>query len=166
MNNNSDLMLYYAVFDGEQSANQAMGVVFDKNTGEVKTEDVVVVAQDANGKTKVLQTKELNKSMGVLAGSAMGLLGGVLLSIPIFGLGVGAVVGLRKARKTKDLGIDNQFLSTVGEALYPNSSAILMLIDQDEIAVVEDKLKQLNPKEYKQELSQETIEKLKQMVKD
>lgn len=166
MNSNSNLMLYYALFDGAHSAESALKIIFDSKTGTIKVEDVVVITQDDKGKNQILQTKELNKSMGILAGGAVGLLGGLLLSIPILGLGVGAAIGLRRAKKAPDLGIDNQFLTSVSNALYKNSSAILLLLDQKEITTVEKKLKQLNPQVYKQELSQETVDKMNQLMKE
>jgi uncharacterized membrane protein len=62
-------------------------------------------------------------------GGGLGLLVGALFSIPVVGLAAGAAIGLRKGRH-QDHGIDEEFVSSVGDELEAGGSAIVVLFEE------------------------------------
>jgi len=63
-----------------------------------------------------------------IGGSALGLLLGGLLAIPVVGIAAGAAVGIYKGRH-KDDGIDDEFVESVGAQLDSGGSAIVVLFE-------------------------------------
>jgi uncharacterized membrane protein len=63
------------------------------------------------------------------ATGALGLLVGGLLGIPVVGIAAGAAVGIHKGRQ-KEVGIDDQFLESIGDQLDSGGSAIVVLVEE------------------------------------
>jgi uncharacterized membrane protein len=63
------------------------------------------------------------------AGSALGLLVGGLVGLPVVGIAAGAMIGTHKGRQ-KEAGIDDEFLSSIGSELDSGGSAIVVLVEE------------------------------------
>jgi uncharacterized membrane protein len=92
----------------------------------LKLEDAAVVTRDAGGKTKVKQANSL-VGAGAFGGAFWGMLIGLLFWMPWLGLAMGAISGAL-AGKFSDIGIDDEFIKTVGNEIPPNSSAIFLMV--------------------------------------
>jgi uncharacterized membrane protein len=92
----------------------------------LKLEDAAIVTRDADGKAKVKQANSL-VGAGAFGGAFWGMLIGLLFFMPWLGLAMGALSGAI-AGKFSDIGIDDQFIKTVGNEIQPGSSAIFLMI--------------------------------------
>ncbi|GAB4455357.1 MAG: DUF1269 domain-containing protein [Armatimonadaceae bacterium] len=92
----------------------------------VDLEDACVVTRDHDGKVRLQQALNLTAS-GALTGAFWGTLIGVLFLSPFVGLAVGAASGAA-AGALSDIGINDDFMKSLGESLPPNSSAIFALV--------------------------------------
>ncbi len=120
--------LIVAVFKDE---GKAAAVLADMKEREdfplAELDDAAVVIKKKNGKIRMKQTKEITPGEGALGGSLIGLFTGIVtiinpLIVAIIG-GVGGVLwGL-----FSDIGIEDNFMKSVGEHLVPGSSAIFIL---------------------------------------
>src|SRR5271167_180960 len=90
--------------------------------------DAVVVVRDAKGKVKLRQLQNLTAA-GATIGGFWGALVGVLFLNPLFGMAVGAAAGAVSGA-LKDVGIDNNFMTQLGETLKPGTAALCVLIRQ------------------------------------
>lgn len=82
-----------------------------------------------NGELKVHPRGQHVAGKAALAG-ALGLLVGGLFTIPVVGLAAGAAIGVHKA-KAKELGIDEDFVTSVGNQIESGGSAIVVLFEED-----------------------------------
>ncbi len=92
----------------------------------IDLEDAAVVVRNQQGKVKIKQTQELIAS-GVLSGGFWGLLFGFLFFNPLLGWALGATVGAISGALT-DIGIDDNFIREIGEAIEPGTSALFILV--------------------------------------
>lgn len=107
-----------ARFSGEVQKMQKMQIL--------KLEDAAIVTRDAGGKAKVKQANSL-VGAGAFGGAFWGMLIGLLFLMPWLGLAMGAISGAL-AGKFSDIGIDDEFIKTVGTEIPPGSSAIFLMI--------------------------------------
>ncbi|HVL26314.1 MAG TPA: DUF1269 domain-containing protein [Thermomicrobiales bacterium] len=63
------------------------------------------------------------------AGGALGLLVGAIFGIPVVGIAAGAAMGARKG-KHKDIGINDEFVTTIGNQLAAGGSAVIVLFEE------------------------------------
>lgn len=97
--------------------------------------DAAVVERDLDGKVRLQQATHL-VGAGALGGAMWGALVGIFFLSPWLGMAVGAVAGALAGRFA-DVGIDDDFIREVGEAVKPGQSALFLLIDRwDEPAVL------------------------------
>jgi uncharacterized membrane protein len=88
-------------------------------------EDAVVVVHEADGKIKLRQA--MNTTGAGAAGGAMwGGLIGLLFLAPVVGMAVGAASGALGG-KMADVGVNDNFMKTLGEQLTPGSAALIVL---------------------------------------
>ena len=98
----------------------------------VAIEDAAVVVKKDSGKVKVRQTMErVAKDSRAFGASVWGLFIGFLFGGPLLGALIGIVVG-RVSGLNLDLGINNDFIDSIGEELQPGKSALFLLIDDAE----------------------------------
>jgi uncharacterized membrane protein len=88
-------------------------------------EDAVVVVHQADGKVKLHQAVS-PASAGAAGGAVWGGLIGLLFLAPVVGMAVGAASGALGG-KMADVGIDDDFMKTLGEKLAPGSAALIVL---------------------------------------
>ena len=89
-------------------------------------EDAATVVRHSDGKVKVKQANNL-VGAGAFGGAFWGMLIGLLFFMPWLGMAVGAISGALSA-KFADIGIDDEFIKSVGSAITPGTSAIFLMI--------------------------------------
>jgi len=92
----------------------------------VDLEDAVVAVKKQDGKVKLSQMYHLAAS-GAIGGGFWGALIGLMFLNPILGAVVGAGAGAAAGALT-DVGIDDDFMKKLAEALKPGSSVLFVLI--------------------------------------
>ena len=116
-------------FDGQDTANQTVNDI--KSSGALEGYDIVaqaVVEQDPNGKVHIHEPGRggVGAGLGVVAGGLLGLIGGPagLLVWAVAGGVIGGVAGKYLGRPIK-----KGDLQEIGEAMSPDSSAFLLLLE-------------------------------------
>ena len=101
---------------------------------------------------------------GALGGAFWGMLIGLLFFVPWLGLAVGALSGAL-AGKFSDIGIDDNFIKTVGEEIKPGTSAIFLMVSGSTPDRVLDELRGNNDiKVLQTSLSREAEERLREAL--
>jgi uncharacterized membrane protein len=120
-------------FDDENRADEVLDTLKQlEDMAVVDLKSGAVVLRDASGKVTVKETSDFDAKQGAiggaLAGAVLGLLGGGLLRGAILGAAGGAVAG-----KVIDLGLEDDFLEEIGDDLETSSSAVVALVDFDQV---------------------------------
>jgi uncharacterized membrane protein len=122
-----------------------------------KLEDAVVVYKTKSGDVKIKQTRDITLGKGAGRGAFWGLLIGLLFGGPLggvlWGLGIGAIYG-----RVVDHGVDDKFIQDVADALKPSTSALLILIREEDYDDALAYLKTFDTKIYEAELGEEAEE--------
>lgn len=105
----------------------------------IQMEDIVVVTRDDKGKVKLHQAANLTAA-GALSGSFWGMLIGMLFLNPLLGLAIGAGTGALSGYLT-DLGINDDFMKSLGKELKPGGAAVFVLIRKATSDKVVDRLR-------------------------
>jgi uncharacterized membrane protein len=120
------------VFEGQKGADQAVKQL--KSSGDLDGYAILaeaVVEQDANGKVHFHETGRggVGTAVGLVAGGLLGLIGGPagLLAWTVAGGVIGGVAGKYLGRP-----IAKGDMQQIGAALSPDSSAVLMLLEDTE----------------------------------
>lgn len=92
----------------------------------IDMEDIVVVTRDSDGKVQLHQAANLTAA-GAVGGGFWGMLIGMFFLSPLLGAAIGAGAGALSGRMT-DLGINDDFMSSLGENLVAGSAAVFVLI--------------------------------------
>ena len=88
-------------------------------------EDAVVVVHEPGGKIKLKQAVSMTGA-GAAGGAMWGGLIGLLFLAPVLGMAVGAASGALGG-KMSDLGVNDEFMKTLGAKLAPGSAALIVL---------------------------------------
>jgi len=91
----------------------------------VKIEDAAVVVRNEKGRAKIKQAHSL-VGAGALGGAFWGMLIGLLFFAPWLGLLAGAAGGALSG-KLGDIGVDDDFIKEVRDAIEPGNSALFLL---------------------------------------
>jgi uncharacterized membrane protein len=115
-------------FEDEDKADEVLSTLKQLDLeATVDLRSAAVVKRDAEGKVRIKETKDFDAKQGAIggavAGSLLGLLGGSLLKGAILGAAGGALAG-----KGIDMGLNDEYLSEIGESLGSGSSAIVALV--------------------------------------
>ena len=105
-------------------------------------DSAAVIRKDADGNVTIDDKDDVVAAEGALAGAiAGGVIGAIMGSIPgaIVGAASGAATGGASAAAF-DFSLDKDVLHTIGERLVPNSSALLVVVDNDYAEVFETNL--------------------------
>jgi len=133
-----------AEFENEEAASQALNnLKAERKERSFTLKDTVIIRKDPNGKLHIKETDDSGggkgAGFGLLAGAALGLIGGPL-GIAAWGA-AGALVG-GIAAKLHDSGIQNDQLRQIGEELTLGGSALVIVIDPDWTTPIEKDLVQ------------------------
>lgn len=162
-----DHEMMVVAFDNETEADRVLDTLKGmKKLDIVDLKSAAVIVSSGSGKVKIKETSDFDTKQGAiggaLAGGVLGLLGGGFIRGAILGAAGGAAAG-----KFIDLGLDDEFLKDVGDHLGPGSSAIVALVDFEQVdqAMVElDKFE--GGRILKHSLSDEVYAKLSEAVED
>lgn len=117
--------LIYATYDGQNKAAEVYKKMHSSQgaTGE-RIESFAVVSKDSKGNVRVHDQRVEGAGVGTVVGAVVGLVGG-----PIgvaFGAGTGGVVGFLTGDA---VGIPIEKVEDMKKALTPNSSALVVVLD-------------------------------------
>ena len=104
----------------------------------IKIEDAAVVVRDEKGRAKVKQAHSL-VGAGALGGAFWGMLIGLLFFAPWLGLLAGAASGALSG-KIGDIGINDDFINEVRDAIEPGNSALFLLAREGNIERINEEL--------------------------
>lgn len=117
------VVLKFGDMDGAEAMRDRM---YDLQKRElIKIEDAAVVVRNEKGRAKVKQAHSL-VGAGALGGAFWGMLIGLLFFAPWLGLLAGATTGALSG-KLGDIGVDDDFIEEVRDAIEPGNSALFLL---------------------------------------
>lgn len=122
-------------FDSEEKAEEVREKLLSlQKTHIVRLEDAAIATRRQDGRVKLNQLTNPTAA-GALGGGFWGILIGAIFLMPHIGLVVGAASGALAGALT-DVGVDDDFMTELGQMLQPGSAALFVLMRK----VTEDKL--------------------------
>lgn len=98
--------------------------------GKLKMHDAVIVAKDAEGRTRIVETVDVTPAKGALAGSWWGMLAGLIIGGPLFlGAAIGGAAAGALYGKLVDKGLEDRWVKDMAEWIASDTSALLLLVD-------------------------------------
>ena len=128
----------------------------------IEMEDVVVVTKNDKGKVKLHQAVNLTAA-GAVGGTFWGMLIGMIFLNPLLGAAVGAGAGALSG-KLRDIGISDNFMKELAEALRNDTSALFVLVRKVTPDKVLEGLKGFKGKVIQTSLSKDREEELRQVL--
>lgn len=141
----------------DESGQEILAVVLDKPSraselllvlanlareGKLKIHDAVIVAKDAEGHTRIVETVDVTPLKGALSGTWWGMLGGLIIGGPVFlGAAIGGAAAGALYGKLVDKGLEDQWVKSMAVWIDPGTSALLLLIDSGFDPAVLEELK-------------------------
>jgi uncharacterized membrane protein len=98
----------------------------------VDLKSAAVVKRDAEGKIKIKETRDFDAKQGAIGGAVAGGLLGLLTGRFLTGALVGAAGGAAAGHGI-DMGLNDEYLQSVGESLGIGSSAIVALVSFERV---------------------------------
>jgi uncharacterized membrane protein len=124
--------------------------------------DAVVVVRDERGKVRLRQMYNLTAA-GAVSGGFWGALIGLIFLNPLFGMAIGAAAGAVSGA-LRDVGIDDNFMKTLGQTLKPGTAALCVLIRQMTPDKVVEEIRQYGGTLIKTNLCHENEAKLREAL--
>lgn len=114
-------------FDTAEGASAALNTIQSLQKQELITLHDAAIVTWPEGKKKP-KTKQLTSmaGLGALDGAFWGMLFGLIFWVPLFGMAIGAAMGAL-AGKFADVGIDDDFIKSVGSKVTQGTSALFLL---------------------------------------
>jgi len=135
--------LIYAVYNGENTATDVFKTMrsAQASTGE-RIEAYAVVSKDLKGTVRVRDQRKTDAGIGAVVGGVVGLLGG-----PI-GAAVGATAGGAVGYLTGNaVGISREQVESIKSSLTPDSSAVIVVLDDRWVKDVQRDLDQAHARQ-------------------
>jgi uncharacterized membrane protein len=133
--------LIYAVYDGEDTAGQVFKTIRSAQGGETgeRIESYAVVSKDVKGKVRVRDQRKRDSVVGAVLGGIIGLVGGPA------GVAAGAAAGGAVGYLTGEaVGIPRDKVDGMRASLTPNSSALVVVLEDKWVQDTEKSLNQLH----------------------
>jgi uncharacterized membrane protein len=130
--------LIYAVYNGQDTAGEAFKTMKSAQhaTGE-RIESYAVVSMDLKGKLRVRDQRKRDAGVGAILGGVVGLLGGPIA------VAAGATAGGAVGYLTGDaVGIPRDQVESMKQSLTPDSSALVVVLDDRWVQDVERDMNQ------------------------
>ena len=162
-----DHEMMVVAFDNETEADEVLNTLKGMESMDiVDLKSAAVIVSSASGEVKIKETSDFDTKQGAiggaLAGGGLGLLSGGLIKGAILGAAGGAAAG-----KFVDLGLDDEFLKSVGDNLGSGSSAIVALVDFEQVDQAMEELDKFEGgRILRHSLSDEVYAKLSEAVED
>ncbi len=126
------------IFRAQEFLTAAIGLAAKKH---LVLEDAVFVVKDAEGKTNVHETHDLQPGRSALSGAVWAGLFGLILGGPVgwlagaaLGAGAGAVTA-----KVVDLGVSDEWVDWFRAAVQPNTATVVLLVSElDQSALIDE----------------------------
>lgn len=132
----SDRKFAVITFDDVTKADIFLKGIKDlENAQQLKVIDAVVVTKNEMGKVKIHETTDMTVGKGAAGGSLLGFVVGFFFGGPIGGALLGAAAGALLGKKL-DLGISQDKVEAVEEAMQPGSSAIFLELEAKHVDVI------------------------------
>lgn len=148
-------------FPSETGAHQMRDRLVSLQTQHmIAVQDAAIITKRPDGKPKLEQLHNL-AGAGALGGAFWGMLIGLLFFVPFLGMAVGAAAGAL-AGSFRDVGIDDNFIKTVGNSIQPGNSALFLLVDNATIDRVADETKDIKYELLQTNLSKENEAQLRE----
>lgn len=125
------VQLIVAAFNDESAADKALDQLREfKKQRAINILDAAIIKRDPDGKVHIKETADMGGGKGAAIGGVLGGVIGLIAGPPgvIAGAAVGAAVGGLTA-KFVDAGIPDSRLRELGDALKPNTSAIVAVLE-------------------------------------
>ena len=135
--------LLFAVYEGQNTAAQNLKTMMQAQgkTGE-RIQSYAVISKDPKGKVSVIDQRRTDASVGAVIGAVVGLVGG-----PV-GAAVGATAGGAAGYLTGDaVGIPREDVQNIEKSLTPNSSALVVVLDDRWVKDVQRDMDQANARQ-------------------
>jgi uncharacterized membrane protein len=147
------VQLVIAAFQNEEGADEALNELkAAKWAGLIGIKDAAVVRKDQKGKLHIKETGDMGGGKGAviggLVGATLGLLTGPIGAVAIAG---GVVGGL--AAKLRDGGFPDDKLNQLGDALRPETSAIVAVVEHKWVRELEKELEDESKEVFTQAIS-------------
>ena len=165
----SDLVVFG--FDGVGSADEVLTKLRGmQNEHLIDLEDACVVIRDETGKVQIKQAVNLTAvgaASGMSTGMLVGALAGFLVLNPLAGMAVGGLAGAgfgALSGSMAEFGINDEFISKLGETIPNNSSALFLLVRSSTPDKVLPEIEPFGPRVLKTSLSNEQEENLRKAL--
>jgi uncharacterized membrane protein len=120
-------------FEDEDRADEVLSTLKQLDVeATVDLKSAAVVKRDVEGKVRIRETKDFDAKQGAIGGAVAGGLLGLLTGRLLVGALVGAAGGAAAGHGI-DLGLDDEYLKSVGDSLGSGSSAIVALISFERV---------------------------------
>jgi uncharacterized membrane protein len=122
-------------FNDEQQAGAALRALRDQQKqGLIHLNDTAVITKDQAGKVHTHNEASSATEIGAVAGGALGLV--LFFMFPVAGVAIGAAGGAAVGALL-DQGVDGKFVKEVSENLTPGTSALFLVFDRANPAVMQ-----------------------------
>jgi uncharacterized membrane protein len=119
--------LIAVAYDDVDSARKVLRELKELNVEHaISLDDAVIVECRQDGKVKLHQSAKPG-AIGAAGGAMWGGLIGLLFLAPFLGMALGAATGGAMGAAT-DVGVDDKFMTHLGEELQPGSAAVIVLV--------------------------------------
>jgi uncharacterized membrane protein len=119
--------LIVIAYPEEDRAEKVMSAMLSLQKDEfISLADAVCVSKNKHEKVRLHQSQR-KTGEGAAWGAAAGLIAGSIFLTPLFGAGVGALIGGVAGRKV-DIGLPDEFVKQVSTQLKPQSSALVLVV--------------------------------------
>jgi uncharacterized membrane protein len=120
-------------FEDEDKADEVLSTLKQLDVeATVDLKSAAVVKRDVEGKVRIRETRDFDARQGAIGGAMAGGLLGLLTGKMLVGALVGAAGGAAAGHGI-DLGLDDEYLKSVGDSLGFGSSAIVALISFERV---------------------------------
>jgi uncharacterized membrane protein len=107
----------------------------------ISLEDAATVSWPAGKKKPKTRQLASLTGAGALSGAFWGMLFGLIFFVPFFGMAIGAAMGALSG-KFADYGIDDDFITSVGEKVTEGTSALFLMTSKVVLDKVTDAVKE------------------------